>query len=90
MSREDKERQKEKAERKRDAAERKLMSEESQLELIYPCDQFQPCDYQKYLAAARELYDEKTGNTSKHNGDPTVVSKSVAEPEQPEVKKRVS
>ena len=60
-TREEKEKIREKAERKRNQAESKLV-EGTGYELIYPSQEFSPSDYGQYLVAARELYDEQTGN----------------------------
>ena len=59
-SREEKEQIREKADRKRNKIEKEITG--TNYELIYPSEEFQPSQYQKYLTAAREIYDEQTGN----------------------------
>lgn len=56
-SREEKEKIREKAERKRNLDESKLVLD-TDYELIYPSQEFDPAEFNQYLVAARELYDE--------------------------------
>jgi hypothetical protein len=49
-----------KAESKRNKRERKIMNSVNYT-LIYPSRDFPPDEFAKYLAAAKEIYDEQTG-----------------------------
>ena len=40
-------------------------AEVNNYELIYPSSEFQPQEYLKYIAAAKEIYDDRTGNTTR-------------------------
>jgi tubulin polyglutamylase TTLL6/13 len=66
-SREEKQKLREKAERKREKAEHKLLSnaENNNFELIFPSEEFKPAEFQKFIVAAKEIYDDKTGNTTR-------------------------